>query len=67
MLIGGIVTTIGLAVVSQGQPLIDNLTEFFNLAHAAPRSLGKYVSALGTTGGFAVCWRRSFETKRLAC
>lgn len=33
--IGTIVTTIGLAVLSQGQPLIDNLTEF--LTSLAPR------------------------------
>ncbi len=33
--IGGIVTTIGLAVLSQGQPLIDNLTEF--LTSLTPR------------------------------
>jgi len=34
-LIGGIVTTIGLAVLSQGQPLIDNLTDF--LTSLTPR------------------------------
>ena len=33
--IGGIVTTIGLAVLSQGQPLIDNLTDF--LTSLSPR------------------------------
>lgn len=33
--IGGIVTTIGLAVLSQGQPLIDNLTDF--LTSLTPR------------------------------
>lgn len=33
--IGSIVTTIGLAVLSQGQPLIDNITEF--LTSLAPR------------------------------
>jgi len=42
MLIGGIVTTIGLAVVSQGQPLIDNLTEFLT-------SLTPHLEALENT------------------
>ncbi|MEL7226752.1 MAG: AI-2E family transporter, partial [Cyanobacteria bacterium J06576_12] len=34
-IIGGVVTTIGLAVLSQGQPLIDNLTVF--LTSLTPR------------------------------